>query len=229
MKRLENEIFNKVDIIHIVGNYEYNILKKEFKNKIIRNIPLYIYDKQQKMIEKDFFKRRNLVFVGGFYHSQNVDAIIWFTKEIFPKIIKKFPDIILYLIGSNIPNKILKLKSKNIKIIGYLSDEKLHIMYQKCRLAIAPLRFGAGIKGKILEAAYNQIPMVTTTIGGEGIDHSKGAFIMEDNSEKMANLICKLYTNYSKLKQMSNNGKILIEKYFSKKEAKEIILSDINL
>ena len=229
MKRIEKKIFKKVDIIHIVGNYEYNILKKEYKNKIIRNIPLYIYDKQPKIIEKDFLKRRNLLFVGGFLHSPNIDAILWFTKEVFPKIIKKFPDIILHLIGSKIPNIILKLKSKNIKIIGYLSDEKLHIMYQKCRLAIAPLRFGAGIKGKIVEAAYNQIPMVTTTIGGEGIDSSIGAFIMEDNPEKMANLICQLYTDYSKLKQMSNNGKILIEKYFSKKKAKEIILSDINL
>ena len=228
MKRIEKKIFKKVDIIHIVGNYEYNILKKEYKNKIIRNIPLYIYDKQPKMIEKNFLKRRNLIFVGGFLHSPNIDAILWFTKEIFPKIIKKFPDIILHLIGSKIPNIILKLKSKNIKIIGYLSDEELHIMYQKCRLAIAPLRFGAGIKGKIVEAAYNQIPMVTTTIGGEGIDNSIGAFIMEDNPEKMANLICQLYTDYSKLKQMSNNGKILIEKYFSKKKAKEIIMSDIN-
>ena len=229
MKKIEREIFSKVDAIYIVGTYEFNILKEEYKNKIIRNIPLYIYDKQPSNVEKDFSKRKNLIFVGGFAHSPNVDAIIWFTKEIYPKIIKIFPNIILHIISSNSPKVILKLQSKNIKLWGYLSDEQLQQMYQKCRIAIAPLRFGAGIKGKIVEAAYNQIPMVTTTIGGEGIDNSIGAFSMEDNPEKMAKLICQLYTDYSKLKKMSDYGKILIEKYFSKSKAKEILLNDIKL
>ena len=229
MRKIERKIFNMVDVIHIVGNYEFNILKEEYKNKIIRNIPLYIYEKHPENIEKDFSKRKNLLFVGGFDHSPNVDAILWFTKEIYPNVIKLFPNIILNIVSSKVPSIILNLQSKNIKILGYMTDEKLHEIYQKCRIAIAPLRFGAGIKGKIIEAAYNQIPMVTTTIGGEGIDNSIEAFIMENNSKKMAKLICELYMDYSKLKQMSDNGKILIEKFFSIKKAKEIILSDIKL
>ena len=181
MRKIEKKIFNMVDVIHVVGNYEFNILKEEYRNKIIRNIPLYIYEKHPEHIEKDFSKRKNLLFVGGFEHSPNVDAILWFTKEIYPNVIKLFPNIILNIVSSKVPNIILKLQSKNIKIWGYVTDEKLHVIYQKCRIAIAPLRFGAGIKGKIIEAAYNQIPMVTTTIGGEGIDNSIEAFIMENN------------------------------------------------
>jgi glycosyltransferase involved in cell wall biosynthesis len=124
--------------------------------------------------------------------------------------------------------QIKKLESKNIKIEGFLSDENLYLLYQKCRIAIIPLRFGAGVKGKVVEAAYNQIPIVTTSIGGEGLDNSLGAFIIEDNAEKMSEIIINLYLDYSKLKQMSDSGKKLIEKYFSINRAKEVLLKDIN-
>ena len=102
----------------------------------------------------------------------------------------------------------------------------MYLLYQKCRIAIAPLRFGAGVKGKVVEAAYNQIPMVTTTIGGEGIDNTTGAFIIEDNPDKFAKIIVELYTDYNKLKKMSDSGKILIDLYFSKNKAKEILSKD---
>jgi glycosyltransferase involved in cell wall biosynthesis len=222
------EIFSKVDVIHVVGNYEYQILKEKFNKKIIRNIPLYMYDKLLSNIEKDFSKRKDLIFVGGFSHLPNRDAVLWFAKYVYPKIVDRFQDIIWHIVGSNIPDKIKKLKSKNIKIEGFLSDESLHLLYQKCRIAIVPLRFGAGVKGKIVEAAYNQIPIVTTSIGGEGLDNSLGAFIIEDNAEKMSEIIIKLYLDYSKLKQMSDSGKKLIEKYFSINRAKEVLLKDIN-
>ena len=84
MKKIEREIFNKADIIHIVGSYEFKILKDEYKNKTIRNIPLYIYEKPLKNIENNFHKRKDLIFVGGFEHSANVDAILWFAKDIYP-------------------------------------------------------------------------------------------------------------------------------------------------
>ena len=101
-------------------------------------------------------------------------------------------------------------------------------MYGKCRIAIAPLRYGAGVKGKLVEAAYNQIPMITTSIGGEGLDSSIGSFIIENDPNKMANLISDLYINFSKLKQMSDSGKVFIEKYFSFKRAKEQLMKDLN-
>ena len=228
LKKIEMDIFSKVDIIHVVGNYEYQILKEKFDKKIIRNIPIYIYNKQLSNIEKDFSKRKDLIFVGGFLHSPNKDAVLWFSQYIYPKIVDRFQDMIWHIVGSNIPDEIIKLESKNIKIEGFLSDEDLYSLYQKCRIAIVPLRFGAGVKGKIVEAAYNQIPIVTTSIGGEGLDNSLGAFIIEDDAEKMAEIIIKLYVDYSKLKQMSDSGKKFIETYFSINRAKEVIMKDIN-
>ena len=228
MKKIEKEIFNKVDVIHVVGNYEYEILKKNYQNKIIRNIPLYIFDNKYNDIEKNFSKRNDLLFVGGFLHRPNVDGIIWFSKNIYPKIIEKFPNMILHIVGTNVTEEVMKLESKNIKIEGFLSDRDLHLIYQKCRVFVSPLRFGAGVKGKILEAAHNQIPIVTTSIGGEGLDNSIGAFIVEDNEDNIAKIICELYVDFNKLKQMSDSEQILVEKYFSYARAKEIILKDIN-
>ena len=225
---IEKKIFSNVDIIHVVGNYEYKILKDNYQNKTIRNIPLFFYEKQLSNIEKDFSKRENIIFVGRFSHPPNIDGVLWFSKEIYPQIVKSYPDIIWYIIGGDANNKIRQLQSKNIILIEHLSDKELQIMYEKCRIAIAPLRFGAGVKGKIVEAAYNQIPMVTTTIGGEGLDDSNEAFIMEDNPIKMSEIIVKLYINFTKLQKMSDSGKIFISKYFSKDIAKEIILKDIS-
>ena len=226
---LENEIFSKSDVIHVVGSYELNYLKKKYEDKIIRDIPLFFYEKQLTNIEKDFSKRKDIIFVGRFSHSPNVDAVMWFNGEIFPKIIEVFPNIVWYIIGNNANYEIKRLRSKNINIIENMSEEKLFHLYQKCRIAIAPLRFGAGVKGKIIEAAYNQIPMITTSIGAEGLPQSNEAFIIENEPKKIADIICKLYTDYEKLKKMSDSGEIFIEKYFSKSKAKEIIIKDLEL
>ena len=83
------------------------------------------------------------------------------------------------------------------------------------------------MKGKIIEAAYNQIPIVTTSIGGEGLDNSIGTFIIEDDAERMSKIISELYVNYSKLKKMSDLGKKFIETYFSITKANEELLKDM--
>ena len=109
IQKIENDIFQKVDIIHVVGNYEFNFLKEKYPNKIIRNVPLFFYDILPKDIVKDFSKRENILFVGGFIHSPNVDAVLWFANYIFPKVLEKFPDIIWFIVGNNPTLKIKKL------------------------------------------------------------------------------------------------------------------------
>ena len=86
-----------------------------------------------------------------------------FKRNISKNSWKKFSDFIWYILDSDIPYEIIKLESKNIKIEGFLSDEDLNLLYQRCSISIDPLLFGIGIKDKIVEAAYNQIPIVTTT------------------------------------------------------------------
>lgn len=228
-KKTEMELFSKADVGHVVGSYEQKIIQKEFPDKPIRNIPLYIYEEMPEGIEKDFSKRKDILFVGGFNHHPNEDAVLWFGEKVYPHIVKKYPDIKWHIVGSNAPDTIKNLKSDNVILEGFVSDEELEELYRKCRLVVVPLRYGAGVKGKIVEAAYYQIPVVTTSIGGEGLDASAGAFVMEDDAEKMVILLEKLYTDFERLREMSDAGQRFIQKYFTLDAAEEVLLKDLDL
>ncbi len=224
---IEWGLFDKADVGHVVGSYEQAIAQEKFPGKPIRNIPIYIYDKMPDALEKDFSKRQDILYVGGFGHPPNIDAVLWFAKEIFPKILAVYPDIVWHIVGSRATQEIESFACKNIIIEGFVSDEELEALYRKCRLAVVPLRYGAGVKGKVVEASYYQIPLVTTSIGGEGLDGTIGSFVMEDDADKMAQKIIDLYTDYAELRKISDAGEVFIQKYFTEKVAEETLLADM--
>jgi glycosyltransferase involved in cell wall biosynthesis len=225
-KKKEFDLFNKADVIHVVGSYEQQVVQKEVGSKPVRNIPLYIYENILNDINKDFSQRKDIIFVGGFGHPPNIDAVLWFGKEIFPKILEQHPDIKWYVVGSKVTPEIQALASDNIIIKGFVEDSELEQMYRQCRVAVVPLRVGAGVKGKVVEAAYYQIPLVTTTIGAEGLSMEEGAFLVEDNANNMAQMICELYEDYDRLRMISDSGVDFIQKYFMINEAERILKLD---
>lgn len=226
-KKIEYELFEKADVGHVVGTYEQGVMQKAFPQKPIRNIPLYIYEDILNNINKDFTERKDLIYVGGFGHPPNIDAVLWFGKEVFPRIVRKYSDIKWHVVGGKVPLEIQEMASENLIIEGFLSDEALHELYKTCRIAVVPLRVGAGVKGKVVEAAYYQIPLVTTTIGAEGLSREEGNMLVEDDAGKMADLICDLYEDYGRLKRMSDAGVSFIQKYFTEEEAERVLLLDI--
>ena len=226
-KQIEYELFEKADVGHVVGSYEQGVMQEAFPGKPIRNIPLYIYKEMPAYVNKDFAGRHDLIYVGGFGHPPNIDAVLWFGREVFPKILEKYPQMKWHVVGGKVPGEVKELASENILIEGFLSDEELHSLYGRCRMAVVPLRVGAGVKGKVVEASYYQIPLVTTTIGAEGLDGEMGNMCVEDDGEKMAELICGLYEDYGRLKEMSDAGEAFIRKYFTVEEAERVLRSDI--
>lgn len=227
-KKIELELFEKADVGHVVGSYEQEIVQKKFPNKPIRNIPIYIYDNIPDDIDKNFCARKDLLYVGGFGHPPNIDAVLWFAKEVFPKLLAKYPDMKWHVVGGSAPDDIKALASRNILIEGFKTDEELHMLYRTCRMAVVPLRVGAGVKGKVVEAAYYQIPLVTTDIGAEGLSTAEGNMAVENDAEKMAALICGLYEDYDKLRLMSDGGKEFIRNYFTEEKALEVLKKDID-
>ena len=223
-KKIEYELFEKADVGHVVGSHEQGIMQKAFPNKPIRNIPLYIYEDIPTDINKNFEERHDLLYVGGFGHPPNIDAVLWFGKEVFPKILEEYPDMKWHVVGGKVPAEIQSMASDNIIIEGFLPDKNLHELYRGCRMAVVPLRVGAGVKGKVVEAAYFQIPLVTTTIGAEGLDAQVGNMVVEDDAAKMAELICTLYKSHDCLNGMSDAGKVFINKYFTIDQAKRVLV-----
>jgi len=228
-KKIEFELFNKSDVIYVVGSYEQAIVQQEFPEKPVRNIPLYIYDGIDRKQTKSFKERDGLLFVGGFGHKPNYDAMIWFIHDILPMVKSKLPDIKLYIVGSNPPDDIMDMHSESIIVTGFVSDEKLIEYYSNCKIAVVPLRYGAGVKGKIVEAIYNKIPVITTSIGAEGLNRTENVLTIENSSDGFAKKVIELYNNIETLNAISKNCPDYIEKYFMKSNAIEIIKEDINI
>ena len=225
-KEKEFKLFRDADVGHVVGTYEQKIMQDAFPGKPIRNIPLYIYEELPEEIEKDFGKRKDLLYVGGFGHHPNVDAVLWFAREVLPPILEKEPEIIWHVVGNKPPEEIQELAGEHIIIHGFVPDEELEALYRSCRIAVVPLRYGAGVKGKVVEACYYQIPLVTTPIGAEGLSMAENSMLVEEDAGKMAEAILSLYRDQEALKRLSDNGEQFIRNHFMTAEAERVIAQD---
>jgi GT2 family glycosyltransferase/ubiquinone/menaquinone biosynthesis C-methylase UbiE len=224
-KEIEFELFNKADVIYVVSCYEEQLLKKEFPNKTIRTIPVYIFDNKQDVVNP-YENREDILFVGGFNHKPNIDAVLWFVKDIFPRILNKYPAVKFYVVGSNPPETIRQLQTNNIIVTGFVTDEELQNLYNHCKLVVVPLRFGAGVKGKVVEAMYYQVPIVTTSIGAEGLSNIEDFIIIEDKPEDFAEKVIKIYHNKEEWTRLSQGSYNYVLNTFSTKAALEIVSKD---
>ena len=107
--------------------------------------------------------------MGGFGHPPNLDAVLWFAREIFPLVLEEEPEMVWHIVGGNPPEEVQALASERIQVHGYIPDEELNALYRQVRLVVAPLRYGAGVKGKVVECIYHQCPLLTTAAGVEGL------------------------------------------------------------
>ena len=227
-KKIEFNIINISDVIHVVGDFEQAYLQKNFPDKKIRNIPLYLFEKSIND-SYNYSQRDDILFVGGFRHLPNIDAIEWFVNKIFPKIIQKIPNIKFYIVGSNPTKAIKQYANKSIIVTGFISDEELNSYYNKCKIVVAPLRYGAGVKGKIVEAISKGVPVVTTTIGAEGLPENLNMLTIDDTKNGFADKVIQLYNNENKLTDISLKSADYINKYFSENRAIEILTEDLLL
>ncbi|QHW31548.1 glycosyltransferase [Paenibacillus rhizovicinus] len=228
-KTLESELFNKSDISYYPSQVEIDEIKQLFPKVRARAIPAYIYDSTKKMDKVDFGLKKDLLFVGGFGHKPNVDAVLWFTKEVLPTIVEENPEIKLHVVGSNPPDEIKQLQSPSISIAGYVTDEQLAEYYRRCRIVIVPLRYGAGVKGKVVEAMFNGCPIVTTPTGSEGLKEVEGCLIEVNGSVEFAKRVIEAYDNFGLLERLSSKSIQYVQQYFTKASVMEAIQEDLSV
>ncbi|WP_334177542.1 glycosyltransferase [Pseudoxanthomonas sp.] len=170
-----------------------------------------------------FEQRRDLVFVGGFRHPPNVDAVLWFGREIFPLIRARLPDIRFHCIGMAPPSEVLALQAQpGIVVHGHVVD--LDPYMDGVRVAIAPLRFGAGVKGKVnLSMAHGQ-PVVATSCASEGMHLADGHDVMmADDAGAFADAVLRLYEDAGLWARLSANGRENIARHFSMDAARDTV------
>jgi O-antigen biosynthesis protein len=169
-----------------------------------------------------FAERKDLVFVGGFGHPPNIDAVNWLTEDIYPRIRAARPDIALHLIGAIPEPARSKYQQPGIHVHGQVGD--LAPWMDGCRIALAPLRFGAGVKGKVNMAMSYGLPVVATSIAAEGMQlHHGDNILVADDAETFSSTVLKLYDDEPLWLQLSDRGLDNICRYFSFDAAREAL------
>ena len=199
-------------------------VKPEIK---VKAITAYVYETFLENIDMDFSKREGLLFVGGFAHPPNADAVLWFAKEIFPRIREKI-EVPFYVVGSKVTEEIKALEQpgNGIVVKGFVTEEELSALYAGCRLVVVPLRYGAGVKGKVVEAIYNGSVIVTTAIGAEGIPQAERVMKTADEPEAFAEQVVNLYRDPEACASMAAETQKYIREYFSVDAAWDVIKDD---
>lgn len=221
-KDIESDIFSKADMVFTFSTEENSIISKSFPEVNVKTVPLYFYE-DFPPVSYEFENRSSVLFVGGFAHAPNIDAVSWFCKEILPLVHPAVPNLTFKVIGSNPPPEIRCLASNRIQILGFVTDEQLKQHYQASRLVVIPLRFGAGVKGKTLEAMYYGLPIVSTSIGIEGIPDISNVISPTDDAEAFAKRIIDLYQFPKILEDASRNNRDFIRSRYNFMSAQKCI------
>lgn|GEM_PF-1455612 len=223
-KKLELEAMQKADISLFFSDKEVEIIKDEDLGIRADVMPWIQEIEASKTETPPFAKRNGLLFLGGFNHPPNVDSVQWFHDKILPLVQKDIKDIEVFIAGSKPSDKILALDKGSFKVLGFVEEDKIEGLFHKAKIFIAPLRYGAGFKGKVAKAMSFGLPVVTTDVGSEGIGLIDNENAMIANNEKeFAEKIVKLYKDEKTWKKISENSvQHVREKYSPENAEKEI-------
>lgn len=218
-RSLELGAIREADLTWVVSDAEQRLLEEEIpreKLEILSNIH------EIRGCRNGHAGRRDMFFLGGFHHPPNRDAVIWFVDAVWPSIRIAIPDIRLLLIGSGMPEKIRALEGNGVVPVGYVAD--LDPYLDSCRVSIAPLRFGAGVKGKVNMALASGVPVVATPIAVEGMHLRPGLDVLvAEDAQTFAAEVVRLYQDPELWSGLSGAGLAVSERYFSAAQADQAI------
>ncbi|MNC18278.1 hypothetical protein D3C75_661750 [compost metagenome] len=228
LKEKEMALFAKSDVVYTFSEYEKALLEAELPGIRVVAVPLLFGGfPYPSGLQAPLPERSVITFIGGFNHSPNVDGILWFVREIWPLICQELPDALFVIMGSNPPPQILELNGNGIWVAGNVPDDVLEWFYSRTRVVVAPLRYGAGVKGKIIEAVERGIPVVTTSMGAEGIKEADTFLRVADFKEEFALSVTELYRNDGLWQHMRDRQTNYAGRYLTTDYAMSVLAQDI--
>ncbi|MCA8307009.1 glycosyltransferase [Burkholderia sp. AU28942] len=218
-RKRELTLIRACDVTFVVSPIERDLLMREVPDASVELLS-NVHDVPGR--HAGFATREGLVFVGGFSHSPNEDAVRWLVDEIFPRIRAKRPDIALHIVGDMPGAAQSELAGPGIHIHGRVPD--LTPWMDGCRVALAPLRYGAGVKGKVNMAMSYGLPVVATHIAAEGMQLSDGDnVLLSDDAEGFAAAVLRAYEDETLWNQLSDRGMDNVRQYFSLEAARSVL------
>jgi GT2 family glycosyltransferase len=212
VKDKELELFVRCDCSIVVTEAEKQVIEGEVP---LDNIVVYPYTMDVQRSEEPFEQRRHLCFIGGYAHDPNIDAVQYFVHEIWPLVKPRLPrGSKFFVVGPGAPESILSLAADDIVITGYVPD--LKEVLDDCRISVVPLRYGAGIKGKLVRTLAWGLPSVATTLAVEGMGLRHGREVLvADDPRAFAEAIVRLFNERDTWLSIQNGGYEFVEENYS--------------
>jgi glycosyltransferase involved in cell wall biosynthesis len=190
---LERQIWRAVDVVLYPSEVETAFVRACEPGVTAATIPLLAFSSFPAAPSPP--RADTLLFVGGFGHVPNTDAALWFTRDILPLVLAQRPRARLVLAGADPPAAVRALAGARVEVAGWLGEAALAARYDCTRVVVAPLRFGAGVKGKIVDALHLGRPVVTTGIGAEGLPGLAEVLPVADDPAGFAAAIVELLSD----------------------------------
>lgn len=227
-EQLEYDLIDQADETWVVSGAEQRLIREARPHKSVEIVPTIAEIPGSKT---PFSLRRDWLFIGGFQHAPNVDAVLFFVQEIYPLVSEHLPDAKFYIIGDKAPPEIVALATERIIVAGWQRD--VRPFFDSAKLSVAPLRFGAGIKGKINQSMGFGVPVVATSLAVEGMGLSdRKDILVADRPEDFAQALVELYESEKLWNRLSENGVRKTRVFYSPEAARqklEFLFSDEHL
>ncbi|MDP8256350.1 MAG: glycosyltransferase [Candidatus Alcyoniella australis] len=214
MFRYELRWCRRYDLLLAMSEHDRDVLAQYVKETPIEVAPNGVDVEDFKLLPREP-DGPELLFVGNFRHAPNLDAALWMAREIFPEVRKRVPDARLAICGPNPPESIARCSAdEGIEVAGFVPD--LAPRYQRAACFVAPITRGSGTRLKILEAQSSGLPVVSTTLGAEGlaIEHGENLLIA-DNTADFAQACVRLLTDEALALRLRRNGRELVERVYA--------------
>jgi len=207
------------DLSLMISTYEIELLERVFNvdAELLHYLP-FMVDAEERKSDKTFSDRQHFVSIGNFHHAPNLDSVKYLKSDIWPLIRKQMPNAELHVYGAYPTQQVLEMNNpKNGFIVKGRAEDAFEVI-GNTRVLLGPLRFGAGLKGKLLDAMQCGTPSVTTSIGAEAM-HGQlpwNGFVTDDASE-FADKAVELYRNRTRWIEAQQNGLSILKQTFDSK------------
>ena len=207
LRHLELAMVRATDATIVVSDCEREQVEQDVPGSRVVVIPT-VHDVEPYVPPPE--DRRGILFVGGFEHPPNIDAAICLAKEVMPAVWRELGDVQVMIVGSEPPPQVAALASPLVDVTGWVED--LRPLLESSRLMVAPLHYGAGVKGKITQSLAAGLPVVTTPIGAEGLEGGEGEYMLiGESSRELAVETVRVCEDDELWRDLSRAGQALIE------------------
>ena len=220
-RKIESHLARECDVVWCASTADEDYMKRLAQGVSTDVVPT-IHPPHERGLP--FEERENLLFVGNFRHKPNADAVRFYARDVLLRVRASLPAVELLLVGNDAPKEFAAYEG--VRLLGYVPD--IEPLLARARVSVAPLRFGAGINGKIGEALAHGLPVLTTEIGAAGLALRDGEeALIADSPEALADATVRLYTDEALWRRLSENGYAHVERNFSPRVVREVVNNSV--